>query len=356
MARTRSSPAGATTFGAAHFEDLETGRMILRCTDRKQYLVLVQATVRDCRLSFKARGILAFLLSFPDDWKFNIKHLETCSDKDGRDAIAAGIRELIKHGYARRVTTRGPSGRIESKELQISEAPIFGQLSSVATPQTGNPAQGTEPATLPETALPVEGPDEPQTEKPFRATPRTPLPETAFPAKANPHLPISEVTKQQRNEQTPLTPLGTSASSLPAEHGNFGGGDHNTKRRLTGGAAGSRGITPGPDGAVGKWLRTFRGATEQETTFVLGELAKKRPGEVDNPKGYADRTLKTHRAQRLQAEQTQELVRRTAEQEQDPLCRHQLTLSTCQECRVAADQAQANIAAMIQLLAGKKSA
>lgn len=50
------------------------------------------------KLSFKAKGLLSWLLSKPDDWVFSISGILTqCSD--GADSVRSGLRELIKEGY-----------------------------------------------------------------------------------------------------------------------------------------------------------------------------------------------------------------------------------------------------------------
>lgn len=53
----------------------------------------------DVRLSFKARGLLAFMLTRPDDWKFYSKDLLQHSSKEGICAIYSAIKELIRFGY-----------------------------------------------------------------------------------------------------------------------------------------------------------------------------------------------------------------------------------------------------------------
>ena len=56
-------------------------------------------TLRDKRLSFKARGLLAYLLSQSDTWNFNVKDCSNHST-DGRAAIYSAMKELKRFGYA----------------------------------------------------------------------------------------------------------------------------------------------------------------------------------------------------------------------------------------------------------------
>lgn len=63
----------------------------------------------DGRLSFKARGILAFLLSRPPGWKTSAERLAK-SGIDGERAVKSGLKELEACGYLKRTRTHGPDG------------------------------------------------------------------------------------------------------------------------------------------------------------------------------------------------------------------------------------------------------
>lgn len=58
----------------------------------------------DGRLSFKARGILAFLLSRPPGWKTSAERLAK-SGIDGERAVKSGLKELEATGYLKRTRT-----------------------------------------------------------------------------------------------------------------------------------------------------------------------------------------------------------------------------------------------------------
>jgi hypothetical protein len=45
-------------------------------------------------MSWKARGILIYMLSLPDDWEVHLSEIAKHSEKDGRDSFASGIKEL----------------------------------------------------------------------------------------------------------------------------------------------------------------------------------------------------------------------------------------------------------------------
>jgi hypothetical protein len=104
---------------------------------RKSYTVVDNRVLRDATLSFKATGLLAFLLSLPEEWSPNSRHLAGIKT-DGRDSVQAGLRELEAAGYLRRTRTRLPSGLFEWV-IEVYETPRPGFPATVK-PATENPA------------------------------------------------------------------------------------------------------------------------------------------------------------------------------------------------------------------------
>jgi DnaD/phage-associated family protein len=86
------------------------------------YVMLNKQFIYDRRLSFKAKGILAYILSRPDHWQIYeieiIKH-----SRDGRDSVRTGIKELINLGYVIRQEKRDEKGRFEGYEYEVFEVP-----------------------------------------------------------------------------------------------------------------------------------------------------------------------------------------------------------------------------------------
>ena len=60
---------------------------------------IANSALRDSRLSFKARGILALVLSHSGEWTATLRWLESQSQVDGRAAIQSALRELTNLGY-----------------------------------------------------------------------------------------------------------------------------------------------------------------------------------------------------------------------------------------------------------------
>jgi hypothetical protein len=79
----------------------------------------------DERLSFKARGILALLLSRPKDWKIYIDEIVERSDADGKHSVRTGFKELKALGYVNLVKVfNGATGKFEGTVYQLCLKPI----------------------------------------------------------------------------------------------------------------------------------------------------------------------------------------------------------------------------------------
>lgn len=65
---------------------------------KHSYTVLSNSVIRDERLSWKARGIFAYLMSLPEDWIFHQAEIAKHSP-DGLASLRAGLKELQKYKY-----------------------------------------------------------------------------------------------------------------------------------------------------------------------------------------------------------------------------------------------------------------
>lgn len=98
---------------------------IVRVSKRESgYTILDPYFLSDERLTWKAKGLLAYLLSKPSNWRVYIADLVKRS-KDGRDAVYSAIKELETCGYVERRQTRDESNRITGMETVIYERPII---------------------------------------------------------------------------------------------------------------------------------------------------------------------------------------------------------------------------------------
>lgn len=99
--------------------------MIIRAQRRTNFTMISNVGLEDPRMSFKAKGLLAYLLSKPDHWRISDRHLATAS-KDGRDAVQAGLKELERFGYLVRRKEHGSDGRWVHFSMIFDEPQVDG--------------------------------------------------------------------------------------------------------------------------------------------------------------------------------------------------------------------------------------
>jgi len=93
----------------------------IRVEKRHRYTSIDRGTLNDKRLSYRARGILAYLLDKPDDWKTNADAI-AAAGREGREAVRRALGELEALGYLERRKWRGKSGQWLS-EWTVLERP-----------------------------------------------------------------------------------------------------------------------------------------------------------------------------------------------------------------------------------------
>ena len=62
------------------------------------FTMLKNEIVRDSKITYRARGLLTYLLSQPDHWRTNSDRL-SYPETEGRDAIRSALNELSNAGY-----------------------------------------------------------------------------------------------------------------------------------------------------------------------------------------------------------------------------------------------------------------
>lgn len=90
------------------------------------YVMIDKTGIEDPRLSLKAKGLLAILLSKPDDWKIYITQLATTC-KDGVDSVKTALKELREYGYVSMERIRDEKGKISHTEWIVYEQPIHSE-------------------------------------------------------------------------------------------------------------------------------------------------------------------------------------------------------------------------------------
>ena len=117
---------------------------IKRSKRDSNFTILSNVGLKDNRISAKATGLLAYMLSLPDDWIFYeselVKHFT-----DGKESIRTGLKELENFGYLTRVQGR-EKGKFSSNDWTISDEP------TTFSPCTDNPST-VKPTTDKQTLL-----------------------------------------------------------------------------------------------------------------------------------------------------------------------------------------------------------
>lgn len=150
---------------------------VLKKHQRQTYTIIDNTALRDDTLSWRATGLLAYLLGLPDDWSINTTDLSR-RKTDGRTSTASAMTELEDAGYIIRKKERDNAGRYrtvvhcaESPEMlaDLADQPTLGfpqrstrdgqpdaDTPTAGKPTDGNPATTKEPEEAPIEELPIE--------------------------------------------------------------------------------------------------------------------------------------------------------------------------------------------------------
>lgn len=120
--------------------------------EQENFTVMTNYHLRDKNLSYKAKGLLSFMFSLPDDWDYSLKGLVAIS-KESKDAIRSILNELKYHHYLKIEPSRSENGTFEY-DYHIFKKPFVEPQKTNISPNTGFPYT-VEPDT-----------DEPSTDNP----------------------------------------------------------------------------------------------------------------------------------------------------------------------------------------------
>lgn len=118
----------------------------VRCADQP-YFMMRRDAAQNRELSWEARGMLAYLLSKPDDWEVRIADLQQGC---GRDKVYSILRELERAGHLIRIQERLDNQRFSRLHYIVHETPASEE---------------------PRTEKPERDPSEPLTDLPYVAKP-----------------------------------------------------------------------------------------------------------------------------------------------------------------------------------------
>ena len=101
---------------------MKNGKLVKADLNR-EFFSMRNHAFRNRDLSFKAMGLLAFMLQTPPGWEFSISGLSACA-KDGSDSVGSGLNELKDQRYLFCVVMRNDRGHFERPEYHISDIPF----------------------------------------------------------------------------------------------------------------------------------------------------------------------------------------------------------------------------------------
>ncbi len=99
----------------------------IRHSKQRDYTVMNNTFLRDDKLSWKAKGLFAYILSLPEDWKIYLNELQTHAT-DGETSLRSAIKELTDNGYIVQKRLKDDKGRWASYVYQIIENPFVENL------------------------------------------------------------------------------------------------------------------------------------------------------------------------------------------------------------------------------------
>lgn len=87
------------------------------------YYIAHKSYVEDERLSFKAKGIMSYLFSKPDNWVIYQSEVAN-SSKDGKSSVRTAFNELLELGYLTREVARKENGDFDGYDYTLHEQPV----------------------------------------------------------------------------------------------------------------------------------------------------------------------------------------------------------------------------------------
>jgi hypothetical protein len=91
-------------------------------TKRNPYAQILRTAIQNPELSLKSKGLLAYILSLPNNWVIHQREL-TKHFSDGEFAVRAAMKELEKAGHIRGTRLRDEKGVFQGYEYVVFEDP-----------------------------------------------------------------------------------------------------------------------------------------------------------------------------------------------------------------------------------------
>lgn len=119
---------------------------IIKKGSSENFMIMQREPLQSSDLTMKAKGLLAYLMTLPQDWVIHRTELVT-HFKDGKDGVFSALNELIEAGYIVREQQRGAHGK-------FSEVNYIASDSLLNSPQPEKPSTGKPVTEKPSTENP----------------------------------------------------------------------------------------------------------------------------------------------------------------------------------------------------------
>lgn len=160
----------------------------------KDFVQIPNSILTSPDISLKAKGILALMLSLPDNWKFSIEGIAS-KCKESKECISNAIKELESAGYVKRSMKHGDDGKITGMEYEIFEEPYT--VTEVEKHNEEKPCSANPSAEKPLMEEPSE--EKPLMDKPSTENPSMDLPMKGKPSEENPWENNTIMNKKENN-------------------------------------------------------------------------------------------------------------------------------------------------------------
>lgn len=157
---------------------------IIRVEKQRKYTCVSNVPLQDTRLSLKARGLITYCLSLPDNWTYSVSGLVKVIGSEGKSSIQSALRELEECGYLIRRRLHDADGKFTGTEYILYEEPQIQEKQ----PFTENRSMAGD----------VE--KEPFTDFPSTVNPSVEKPSTGKPPTENQPLQNTNGTKQEKKK------------------------------------------------------------------------------------------------------------------------------------------------------------
>ena len=120
--------------------------MIIRTQKTKNYSIIANECFKDRTISARAKGIYAYVMTLPDDWKISKKELYR-HFSEGQKAIDTAFNELKSKGYIELIRLQKDNGQFHGTEYIFHEFAKIDKDTQIITPkQSETPVKTTTEA------------------------------------------------------------------------------------------------------------------------------------------------------------------------------------------------------------------